>query len=678
MTRIFRAASLRRDGGEHSAHRGGTLARAGLGLAALGVVFGDIGTSPLYVVRAVFTVHGGAVPLTDASIYGVISLVVWMLLLIVSFKYVILVLRADNDGEGGIIALATLLRTLSGGRPRAAALFTVAGMFGAALFFGDAVITPAISVLSAIEGIRVALPTFPSTLIVPIALVILLTLGWMQRYGTGRVGAIFGPFMLLWFTGLALIALPHIAAHPEIIAALSPHQALIFVGGHPAIGFLAMGAVVLAVTGAEALYADIAHFGRRPISAVWFAVVLPALVCNYLGQGALLLEHPEAIADPFFHLVSSQWALVLMLLATGATVIASQSVIAGTYSIARQASRLGYLPHLRIRYTSASGAGQIYLPDITGLLVAAVAAVVVIFRDSARLSSAYGLAVSTDFLLTTAMLLALTVIGWHWRWWQSAALAVVLGVVEVPLFAANAAKLVTGGWLPLLIALILMVVMLTWRRGEAVVAATRARTEGTLAEFAAHLQKNPLRRVPGTVIYPHSLATTVPAALRATTELHRSMRDHVIILSIKTAPQAHIERAERITRTQVSPRVEGVVHLTMRYGFMDIRNIPADLEWAQREYGWGSWKLSEAQWVLSHLGVRARGKNDDAASGGADSGKSAGSGNGAGSGSAGDIPQLPRWQAWLFARIARHSASPAWVKSLPADRTVEISREVIV
>lgn len=661
---------------------------AGLSLAALGVAFGDIGTSPLYVIRAVLGVHSGAVDPTPANIYGIISALIWILFVVVTFKYVTLVLRADNDGEGGIIALATLVRERVTGRRKLTSALIFGGMFGAALFFGDAVITPAISVLSAIEGLRVPFPEIPSAVIVPAALTILTLLFVTQRFGTAKVGRVFGPAMLIWFTTLAVIALPHVASNPRILLALSPHYAVLFAIHQPFIAFLALGAVVLAVTGAEALYADIAHFGRRPIQLVWFTVALPALVLNYLGQGANLLSHPQAARDPFFTLVPERFAPLLVVLATVATVVASEAVISGAYSIARQASRLGYLPHLRVRHTSATAAGQIYLPGVNTMLFCVVAVVVFVFGDSERLSAAYGLAVTTDFLLTTAMLLALTRYGWKWRAGATIGLGAILGAIELPLFAANIAKIPTGGWLPLFITGALMLVMTTWRRGEFHIKLIRAQREETLADFLGRYEARPPRRVPGTIIYPHSFQQSVPFALRAQTQLSASLPDHVMLLAIKTAPTPHVDPAERATLRRITSDLPGIIHLTLTYGFIDNRDIPADVSAAAAKFGLASWKLAEATWVLSHIDVRrARGTRRcprqseyTATQERPATQKYSATRECSGTRENAPTPIAPMaaWRRKLFAETARHSASPAWRESLPAERTLEISHTVAI
>ncbi|WP_448853416.1 potassium transporter Kup [Corynebacterium frankenforstense] len=645
--------------GAHAVPRHG--ARLAAGTAALGVVFGDIGTSPLYVLRAVFTVHHGAVPLTDATVTGAVSALIWTVFLIVAVKYVLLVLRADNDGEGGVIALATLVRSrvaagtdTSGRRHLLAALGGV-GVFGAALFFGDAVITPAISVLSAVEGVRVAVPWLSNSLILPLALAVLTALFAVQRRGTEKVGRVFGPVMLVWFLTLAAVGVPQILARPAILAALSPLPAVEFLLGHPLAGFFAAGALVLATTGAEALYADIAHFGRRPIQETWFAVVLPALVLNYLGQGAGLLRDPARVADPFFTLVPQRFGFLLVLLATASTVIASQAVISGAFSVVRQAIRLGHLPRMRVVHTSEHASGQVYIPAVTLLLYCAVVAVILIFRDSGRLSSAYGLAVCTDFLVTSTLLCLLTRFGWRWPAWASALLAVCLAAVELPLAAANAAKIATGGWLPLLIAAVLVIVMDTFRRGEARVRAARLAREGTLDQLEEKLALRQPARIPGTVVYPHSLVETAPFSLLATTAMGRTLHQRVIVLSVRTRPVPHVAPGERLT---VQPTATpGLEHWTVDLGFADDADVVGVLEAAScagrvtavtgaaaRESRDGA-----ALWVLSRAEVTVT-----------------------------DSPDMARWRKRLYVLLTRLAPPPQWTRTLPEKRCVTVSRRVPV
>ena len=486
------------------------LAAASLG--ALGVVFGDIGTSPLYALQTVFSLHHHTVGPSEADVLGVISMVVWCLLIIVTFAYIGLIMRADNQGEGGILALTALvLRKLHGPGgvgPREASVALVLGVVGAALFFGDSVITPAISVLSAFEGIEVA-AAVPNAVIVPGALIVLTALFAVQHRGTGGIGRFFGPVMALWFLALAAIGLPQLLAGPSILRALSPHHAIAFMADRPFVAFIALGAVVLAITGAEALYADMGHFGRRPIAVAWLALVLPALVINYLGQGALILADPATIANPFFTLVPEVLRIPLVALAAVATVIASQAVISGAFSVARQATRLSLLPRLKVIQTSLEHGGQVYLPAINLLLFAGVVTLVLVFRRSEALAAAYGLAVTATILLVLALYLLYARRILRRPLWQVAALAAVVGGLELVLLAANIVKVPAGGWISLVIAAALTTIMLVWHRGARILFGRRRELE----EFVAG-PDCAVRRVPGLVVYPHGDPTTVPLALR--------------------------------------------------------------------------------------------------------------------------------------------------------------------
>jgi KUP system potassium uptake protein len=462
------AATAERDGRGDPPRPSHWAVPAGLGatVGALGVVFGDIGTSPLYALQAVFSIDHGAVTTTTADVYGVLSLVFWSITIVVSVKYVLLVLRADDHGEGGVLALAALARrSLANTTASLGAIVIAVGVFGAALFYGDSVITPAISVLSAVSGVNVAAPAL-SHAIVPTAAVILAVLFGVQRWGTGRIGALFGPVMLVWFLVLAATGLRQVAAHPSILGALSPSYGVRFIATHPDTAFIAMGAVVLAITGAEALFADLGHFGRRPIRRAWYAVVFPSLTLNYLAQGSIVLCHPAAKVNPFFLLVPHWAQIPLVALAAAATVIASQAVISGAFSVSQQAIQLGFLPRLRSRHTSRQNAGQVYVGAINWMLFAAVLAVTVGFGSATRLATAYGAAVTGTFLITTTLLLVLARTLWHWKTWKLVAVAIGIGATELTYFVANLTKITHGGWLPLLIALTVFTIMMTRHRAH--------------------------------------------------------------------------------------------------------------------------------------------------------------------------------------------------------------------
>ncbi|WP_433799148.1 potassium transporter Kup [Actinomycetospora sp. CA-084318] len=626
----------RSTGADHPATRGRSGA-AGLALGALGVVFGDIGTSPLYAMQTVFSIDDGAVSPTPGDVYGVISLIFWSVLIVVTIKYVVFMLRADNDGEGGVMALAALVRSALQGR---AATFAIGlGVLGAALFYGDSLITPAISVLSAVEGVEVVRPELAEA-VLPIGAVILAALFVVQRGGTARVGRLFGPVMAVWFVVLAVLGVPHIVEHPDVLVGLSPTWIVEFIADHPYTAFIAMGAVVLSITGAEALYADMGHFGRRPIRLAWFYVVLPALIVNYLGQGALVLHDPSAISSPFY-LLAPGWARIpLIVLATAATVIASQAVISGAYSVSLQAMRLGYLPRLTVLHTSTRESGQIYVPAVNWLLFGGVLILVATFRSSSSLATAYGLAVTGTLLISTTLFLIHARTAWRWAWWQVAGLGVLFGVIELLYFGANVVKIVSGGWLPLLVAVIVVVVMTTWQSGRRVITQRRTSLEGPLREFLDDLQDVP--RVPGTAVFPHPTNETAPLALRANVEFNHVLHERVVIVSLEAVDVPHVPREERVTVDDLEHSHDGVVHVRARFGFQDRQNVPdvlrlacglsPELEGADPE---------TAYYYISRVMIER-----------------------------GDAPGLPAWRKRLFVGLAHNAASPASSFKLPVARTV--------
>ena len=554
-----------------------TAAQGALAVGALGVVFGDIGTSPLYTVQTVFNPGDPhPVKVSHDSILGIVSLIFWSVTIIVTITYVLFVMRADNDGEGGIMALIALIRrrALPGGR-RAKALLAGLGIFGASLFFGDSMITPAISVLSAVEGVKVAAPSV-SGLVIPITVVIITALFMVQRLGTGAVGRLFGPVMAVWFTVLGVLGVRGIADHPVILEALSPSYAIGFLVGHFGTAFFSLTAVVLAVTGAEALYADMGHFGRPPIRRAWLLVVFPACILNYLGQGALILGHPASISNPFF-LLAPGWArLPMVFLATVATVIASQAVITGAFSVAHQAGRLGYLPRLRIQYTSEQIRGQIYIPWINWLLLVSVLTLVLAFRSSAALAYAYGTAVTGTITITTLLFFYYARHQWRTPLWIVLAGGGALIAIDLLFLAANLTKLVHGAWLPLLIGITAFTILTTWQRGRELVTRQRVREEGPLPAFVdqLHAMKPPLTRVPGTAIFLNRGKATAPLALRANVEHNEILHEHVLILSIETMPAPHIPAEERLLIDDLGYKDDRIVHVTARFGYMDQTNVP--------------------------------------------------------------------------------------------------------
>jgi KUP system potassium uptake protein len=546
---------------------------AGLALAAIGIVYGDIGTSPLYSLKTVFDpVHGLA--LTPANLVGVVSLIFWGLSVIVSFKYVALVLRADNRGEGGIMALLALALAAVGGRKRLHAALLLIGVFGASLFYGDSVITPAISVLSAVEGLEVAAPAL-QTCVVPLTIVILIGLYTAQRHGTAGIGRWFGPIMLLWFAALAAMGVLNIARSPAILVALNPWHALRFFIDNRGIAFLALGAIVLAFTGAEALYADMGHFGRKPIRLAWFAVAFPALALNYLGQGGLLLARPAAIANPFFQQLGSWSIYPLVALSTIATVIASQATISGTFSMTKEAIALGFLPRMRVVHTSEREIGQIYLPVINWLQLIAVLLAVVGFGSSDALASAYGIAVTATMLATT--ILTYFVIRYRWRM----NLLLCLGatgfflVIDVAFFSANALKILHGGWFPLLLGVLLFTLMLTWRRGRQHVFDNLQKHAIPLDAFLESLFIAPPTRVPGTAIFLRGESDGVPHAMLHNLSHNKVVHERIVFLTVHITDEPRVE-----PRSQV--RITGLGHgchqVDVRFGFKDEPDIPAVMD----------------------------------------------------------------------------------------------------
>ena len=625
-------------------------AAGGLVLAALGIVFGDIGTSPLYALQTVFSIDDGAVRPTEEDVYGVVSMMFWSVTLIVSIKYLMILMRADNEGEGGVMALTALARRLYARRDGRTAAIVVIGILGVSLFYGDSLITPAISVLSAVEGVRVVAPALEDV-VVPAAAVILTLLFAVQRFGTGRVGALFGPVMLLWFAALAAAGIAGIAAHPGVLKGLSPTYAVGFVIAHPGIAFIAMGAVVLVITGAEALYADMGHFGRSPILRGWFLVVFPALTLNYLGQASLIISDPDAVSSPFF-LLFPGWARPLMVvLATAATVIASQAVITGAFSLSRQAVQLGLLPPVTVRQTSEHEGGQIYLPGVNALLYVGVMVVMLTFGSAERLATAYGVSVTGALVIDTLLMLLVARVLWHWRPWQLALAAVAFGGLELTFLAANLSKVAHGGWLPLLIAVVVFTVMTTWRRGREIVAANRREQEGSLAEFVDAVNARGLPRVPGTAVFPHPGKETTPLALRANVEHNKILHENVLIVSASSANVPHVPVAERFEVDHLGYEDDRIQHLSVRFGFSDEPNLPQALAQACETGALypGTIRVDQASFFLSRGAIRrTRAKG------------------------------MAAWRKVLFLRLAHNAADPAAYFGLPVDRTVTMGSPVEV
>jgi KUP system potassium uptake protein len=579
--------------------------RAALAVGALGVVFGDIGTSPLYAIQTVFSRDATRpVPVGPESVYGVISLVFWAIVLVVTLKYVVFVMRADNDGEGGIMALiALVLRYADRSNKRALAALVAGGIFGASLFFGDAMITPAISVLSAVEGLEVAQPSLEH-LVVPIAAAILIALFLLQSRGTGTVGALFGPVMLVWFLVLAVLGVHGIASHPDILRALLPSYAVQFFADDGLTAFLALGGVVLAVTGAEALYADMGHFGRSPIRGAWLLAAFPALTLNYLGQGALVIEHPSGIANPFFLLVPHWARMPMVVLACVATVIASQAVISGAFSVTRQAVQLGYLPRLRILHTSQH-AGRIYVPFVNWALLAAVLVLVFAFESSQKLASAYGIAVTGTITATGALFLVYMRLSGRWRSWQIVLAALVFGSVDLAFLGANLVKILKGGWLPIVTGIGIYIVLSTWQQGRRIVTRNREQEEGSLAGFieVQRVCQPPVHRVPGTAVFLNRGTRTTPLAMRENVDHNHTLHESVIVLSIEYAQVPYVADDERLVVSDLSYRDDGISLVVARYGFQQQPNVPALIRQAAAAGLETAVDLSDVTYFLSKIEI---------------------------------------------------------------------------
>lgn len=549
-----------------------------LALAALGVIFGDIGTSPLYTVRQAFRADGG-LPLTEAALYGVLSMVFWSILIIVTLKYVLIMLRFDYRGAGGVLALLSLTMARISGNRLASSLVLALGLLAASLFFGDAMITPAMSLLAAVEGIGVVAPALDHW-VVPIALAILVVLFRVQRHGTELVGRLFGPVMVVWFLTLAVLGVVNITAHPEILRALDPRYAIAFGIEAPGLVMTAMGAVFLCLTGAEAMYADLGHFGRLPITRAWFSIVLPSLVLNYFGQGALLLTDPTAIANPFFMLAPELLRVPLILLATIATVIASQAVISGAFSVSQQASRLNFLPRLRVRYTSERERGQVYVPVVNTTLMLAVLLLVIGFRSSDNLAAAYGLAVSGDLLIGSILLGVTIVASTNRRLRWLLPLLVIFLVFEVTFLVANASKFVDGGWFPMLVATVLIIVMSTWRSGLERLRARRGIDPKAQVDGLA-LDLSEVPRVPGTAIFFSSSAAGCPSSFLHNLKHNKIVHDQTYFLTVDFAEEPRIEDDDRLTMERGS---NGIYRLVVRFGYLEDPDILRILALA-REHG---------------------------------------------------------------------------------------------
>ncbi|MCA6108215.1 potassium transporter Kup [Bradyrhizobium cenepequi] len=612
-----------------------------LTLGSIGVVYGDIGTSPLYALREAVvaaSAHSGVA--TTQAVLGVLSLILWALIIVVTLKYVVILLRADNHGEGGTLALMALAeRAVAKG----AAVVVMLGIISGALFYGDAVITPALSVLSAIEGIKLVTATFEHY-VVPITALILVALFAVQSHGTARVAAFFGPIMCIWFAVLAIAAVPQITRHPEVLLAFNPLYAVSFMLHHGVIGFVTLGAVFLAVTGAEALYADLGHFGKRPIQFAWLFIVLPALVLNYMGQAALVIVDPKAIENPFF-LMFPDWALIpMVVLATVATVIASQAVITGAYSLTRQAIQLGLLPRFEIRHTSEAHSGQIFIPRINLLLLIAVLLLVLMFRSSSALASAYGIAVTGTMVVTGMM--GFVVVWKVWRWSPIAAAALIAPFLflDFTFLTANLLKVLEGGWVPLALGGAVMLLMYTWRRGSRLLFEKSRKLEFPLTDLVAMLEKRPPQRVSGTAVFLTSDPASAPTALMHSLKHYKVLHEKNVILTIETAPTPRIDPSERVRMEQISPTFSKV---TLRFGFMESPNVPKTLAIA-RKLGW-HFDIMSTSFFLSRRALKPAAQSG-----------------------------MPRWQDHLFIALSRSSNDATDYFQIPTGRVVEVGTQVTI
>jgi KUP system potassium uptake protein len=625
-----------------SARSGRQTARMALVVGALGVVFGDIGTSPIYTVSTIFNPDDPhPVPVTTDNVYGVVSMIFWTVMIIVTLTYISLVMRADNDGEGGIMALIALVRRWGARRGRTAVVLATLGVFGAALFSGDSMITPAISVLSAVEGMKVIDPGLRGW-VVPITAIIIVALFAVQRHGTGAVGSLFGPVMIGWFVAIGACGVNGIVDHPQILAALSPVYAVKFLVGNFGTAFFSLAGVVLAVTGAEALYADMGHFGRKAITRAWLFVVLPALALNYLGQGALVIADKSTMSAPFF-LLTPGWArLPMVLLATAATVIASQAVITGAFSLASQAVELGYLPRLRVVHTSASTYGQVYMPWINGMLMVAVLILVFAFRSSASLAYAYGMAVTGTITITTILYLYIARMRWRAPLWLIVIGGGALLCVDLLFLAANLTKLVHGAWLPLLIAVTIFIIMTTWQRGSAIVTRRRETAEGPLQGFVDQLsRRRGLLRVRGTAVFLSRSNTTAPLALRANVRHNHVLHDHVVIVTIDTLSTPRVADSGRIEIDPLGDAHDGIIHVTARFGYMETPDVPRVLRLLDPARTEGLIAIDDASFFLSKIELTKGGELT-----------------------------MPAWRRNLFIATSRLSSDGAEFFGLPQDRTL--------
>jgi KUP system potassium uptake protein len=612
-----------------------------LAVAAIGVVFGDIGTSPLYSLKEAFSpAHG--IALTNNSILGVISLLFWAIMIVVGIKYVLFVMRADNNGEGGVLALMALSLRSFDSKSKAAAVFMALGILGACMFYGDAVITPAISVMSAMEGLQVAAPRL-SHLVMPITIVILIALFWIQRHGTALVGKLFGPIMVLWFVTIAILGAYRIIDSPGIIAALNPYYAISFMSAHVLQAYVVLGSVVLVLTGAEALYADMGHFGAKPIRMAWYVLVMPSLVLNYFGQGALLMQNPEAVVNPFF-LLAPDWArLPLVVLAAMATVIASQAVISGAYSLTSQAIQLGYVPRMKVLHTSELAIGQIYVPVVNWALLFVIICIVIGFKSSDNLAAAYGIAVTATMVITT--ILACVVMTKVWKW-NKALVALIIGAfitIDLGFFGANLLKVEEGGWLPLGIGALLFFLLMTWHKGRLIVKDRTAADGIPLAPFLQGLLAHPPHRVSGTAIYLTGSDTLVPVSLLHNLKHNKVLHERTIFLTFVTLDIPYVRDEERVTVRDVGG---GLYVVKAAYGFNETPDVKATLLEVGGRYDM-MFELMDTSFFLARETVVPT-----------------------------QLPGMSVWRERVFAWMHQNAAKPTDFFSIPANRVVELGTKI--
>ncbi len=613
---------------------------AALALGAVGVVYGDIGTSPIYAFREAIKTVAGEAPPAEADVLGVLSIIVWSLTLIVSVKYALFVLRADNEGEGGTLSIMALARRNAGPfAPIALAL----GVIGASLFFGDALITPAISVLSAVEGLEVVTPAL-SDYVVPITIAIVVGLFSVQRFGTARVARVFGPITALWFVVLAAVGLVYIADNPAILWALNPVEAVGFLVRHSGIALLVVGAAFLAVTGAEALYADLGHFGRRPMVLAWFGLVFPALVINYFGQGAFVLSRGGAVGQPLFEMVPSWATLPMVVLATMATVIASQATITGAYSLTRQAVQLQLLPRLNILHTSASQSGQIYLPRVNWLLMIGVVWLVLEFRTSGSLAAAYGISVTGVMIVTAVLLFVVMIRRWKWPVWLAALAVAPFLLIDIAFLSANALKIADGGWVSIAVAVGVGALMATWIRGSRLLFDKTRKNEIPLDSLAAQMAKKPPHLVPGTAVFLTSDPMSAPTALMHSLKHYKVLHEHNVILTVVTAPQPTVPEQQRV---KMSPINDLFMRVTMTFGYMEHPNVPKALAICRKQ-GW-KFDIMSTSFFLSRRSLKSS-----------------------------PTSGMPAWQDNLFIALAGTAADATEYFQIPTGRVVEIGTQVAV